>query len=193
MKCSCQSLQLSLCNFGSEKLLGQSDRFARRRFCTQSILWTIVEKGAGVALSHNGGRLFARLVRKLSSQSDYYFGTQNFDILQKRKSPEYILLRKHLEEVKLVVFVQKLNICQNVLNLCTIIVIASNRSNNPFVYSKSLHLYIHRIEEFNNIDGCQPTPFSVTRLGDFLHFGQLFKASGNNYFAQIAYIFRQFV
>ena len=24
------------------------------------------------------------------------------------------------------------------------------------------------------------TPISVTRLGDFLHFGQLFKAFGNN-------------
>ena len=29
---------------------------------------------------------------------------------------------------------------------------------------------------------------SVTRFGDFLHFGQLFKACGNNYFAQIAHI-----
>ena len=28
-----------------------------------------------------------------------------------------------------------------------------------------------------------------TRLGDFLHFGQLFKAAGNNYFAQISHIF----
>jgi len=28
--------------------------------------------------------------------------------------------------------------------------------------------------------------FSVTRLGDLLHFGQLFKACGINYFAQIA-------
>ena len=32
---------------------------------------------------------------------------------------------------------------------------------------------------------------SVTRLGD-LHFGQLFKACGNSYYAQIAHIFRQF-
>ena len=30
---------------------------------------------------------------------------------------------------------------------------------------------------------------SVTRLGDLLHFGQLFKARGNNYFAQIANTF----
>ena len=30
---------------------------------------------------------------------------------------------------------------------------------------------------------------SVTRLGDLIHFGQLFKACDNNYFAQIAYIF----
>ena len=33
---------------------------------------------------------------------------------------------------------------------------------------------------------------SVTRLGDLLHFGQLFKASGNNYFAQIAHILGNF-
>ena len=29
---------------------------------------------------------------------------------------------------------------------------------------------------------------SVTRLGDLLHFEQLFKACGNNYFTQIAHI-----
>ena len=34
---------------------------------------------------------------------------------------------------------------------------------------------------------------SVTRLGDLLHLGQLFKACGNNYFVQIAHIFRQFL
>ena len=32
---------------------------------------------------------------------------------------------------------------------------------------------------------------SVTRFGDFLDFGQLFKAFGNNQFAQISYIPRQ--
>ena len=34
---------------------------------------------------------------------------------------------------------------------------------------------------------------SLTRLGDLLVFGQLFKACGNYYFAQIAHIFRQFL
>ena len=34
---------------------------------------------------------------------------------------------------------------------------------------------------------------SVTRLGDFLHLGQPFKAGGNNYFTQIDYIVRQFL
>ena len=29
---------------------------------------------------------------------------------------------------------------------------------------------------------------SVTRLGDLLYFGQLFKACANNYFAQIAFL-----
>ena len=34
---------------------------------------------------------------------------------------------------------------------------------------------------------------SVTRFGDFLHFGQPFKAGGNNYFTQITLIVRQFL
>ena len=34
---------------------------------------------------------------------------------------------------------------------------------------------------------------SVTRLGDLLHSGKLFKACGNNYFAQIAHILGNFV
>ena len=34
---------------------------------------------------------------------------------------------------------------------------------------------------------------SVTRLGDLLDFGPIFKAFGNNLFAQISYILRQFL
>ena len=34
---------------------------------------------------------------------------------------------------------------------------------------------------------------SVTRLGDLLEFGQIFKAFGNNKFAQISHILRQFL
>ena len=34
---------------------------------------------------------------------------------------------------------------------------------------------------------------SVTRLGNFLHFGQQFKAGGNNYFNQIAHIVSLFL
>ena len=33
---------------------------------------------------------------------------------------------------------------------------------------------------------------SVTRLGDLLHFGQLFKTCGNNYFALITHILGNF-
>ena len=33
--------------------------------------------------------------------------------------------------------------------------------------------------------------FSVTRLGDLLDFGQVFKAFGNHYFAQISHIIGQ--
>ena len=36
-------------------------------------------------------------------------------------------------------------------------------------------------------------PTSVTRLDDLLDFGQFFKASSNNYFAQISHIVRQFL
>ena len=35
-------------------------------------------------------------------------------------------------------------------------------------------------------------PISVTRLGDLRDFGQFFKAFGNNNFAQISHILRQF-
>ena len=34
---------------------------------------------------------------------------------------------------------------------------------------------------------------SVTRLGNLLDFGQLFKAFGNNYFVQISYILTHFL
>ena len=34
---------------------------------------------------------------------------------------------------------------------------------------------------------------SVTRFGDFLHFGQPFKADGNNYFTKITHIVGQFL
>ena len=40
--------------------------------------------------------------------------------------------------------------------------------------------------------GKQHAVSSVTRLGDFLLFGQSFKAGGNNYFTQIAHIVIQF-
>ena len=33
---------------------------------------------------------------------------------------------------------------------------------------------------------------SVTRSGDLLHFGQLFKAGGKNYFAKITHVFGNF-
>ena len=34
---------------------------------------------------------------------------------------------------------------------------------------------------------------TVTILGNLLNFGQLFKALGNNYFAQISHILKQFL
>ena len=43
------------------------------------------------------------------------------------------------------------------------------------------------------IDFTGSLPSSVTRLGDVLDFGQVFKAFGNNKFAQISHILRQFL
>ena len=49
-------------------------------------------------------------------------------------------------------------------------------------------------EEQHQIDVCwENLAYSVTRLGDLLDFGQLFKACGNNKFAQISPIIRQFL
>ena len=46
------------------------------------------------------------------------------------------------------------------------------------------------LQNNNNLTRCSG---SVTRLDDFLHFGQLFKACGNNNFAQMALSIRQFL
>ena len=43
------------------------------------------------------------------------------------------------------------------------------------------------------IDFTGSLPSSVTRLGDVLDFGQVFKAFGNNSLAQIYHILRQFL
>ena len=41
--------------------------------------------------------------------------------------------------------------------------------------------FLSEFDDEPTVPACLPT--SVTRLGDLLHFGQLFKACGNNYFA----------
>ena len=45
----------------------------------------------------------------------------------------------------------------------------------------------------NNLLLCLSFVTIVTRLGNLLDFGQLFKAFGNSYFAQISHILRQFL
>ena len=50
---------------------------------------------------------------------------------------------------------------------------------------------IWQASEHHNLGIDSRVTDSVTRLGDLLHFGPLFKAGGNNYFAQIAHMFRQ--
>ena len=51
---------------------------------------------------------------------------------------------------------------------------------------------ILRCEKMIRFNDINTAGLSVTRLVDLLHFGQLFKACGNNYFAQLALIIRQF-
>ena len=78
---------------------------------------------------------------------------------------------------------------------------------------KGSHLACQITYLFNNKLGCflifllngeviwqaNDSPFSkelsgsVTRFGDLLNFGQVFKAFGNNYFAQISHILWQFL
>ena len=50
--------------------------------------------------------------------------------------------------------------------------------------------YLHNSATYFCTDGHTN---SVTRFGDFSDFGLLFKAFGNNKFAQISYILRQFM
>ena len=100
--------------------------------------------------------------------------------------------------------------------------IVYNKNTYTCTHTHTPHTYIHRymysyshtsldtcFHTHTSIDTCTQTPSlththsctctdtsidtSVTRLGDLLYFGQLFKACGNNYFAQIANIFRQFL
>ena len=47
-------------------------------------------------------------------------------------------------------------------------------------------------KQSSQVNGVFTQASNVTRLGDFLHFGQLFKACCNNYFAQIAHILGNF-
>ena len=58
-----------------------------------------------------------------------------------------------------------------------------------FFFNKSPFLTYFFLVDFNTQKTSDKTsrPTSVTRLGDFLHFGQLFKAFGYNYFAQIIF------
>ena len=61
---------------------------------------------------------------------------------------------------------------------------------NPYLDIVSSEDYLIYLCSFVEVDGCNNISFmtigtSVTRLGNFLCFGQLFKARGNNYFAQI--------
>ena len=46
---------------------------------------------------------------------------------------------------------------------------------------------------FGNLELKFAAVVSVTRLGDLLDFGKLFKAFDNNYFVQISHILRQFL
>ena len=86
---------------------------------------------------------------------------------------------------------QVLNVSRPLLFL---LISAFSSSDKPTLLARSPSLGFTLIPSYNSF----PTSFpnlllipSVTRFGDFLDFGQLFKAFGNNYFAQISYILRQ--
>ena len=72
--------------------------------------------------------------------------------------------------------------------------LATKQVFNFFVYS-SLFCPNNSVIQCDCLVKCVPgnVADSVTRLGDLLDFGQLFKAFGNNYFVQIAHILRQFL
>ena len=59
--------------------------------------------------------------------------------------------------------------------------------------------FVEPVPTFQHLLSCPHSAFtrldsiSVTRLGDLLDFGQVFKAFGNNYFAQISHTLRQFL
>ena len=55
----------------------------------------------------------------------------------------------------------------------------------------TLNIYFHASATCQR--GSKRFIISVTRLGDLLDFGQVFKAYGNNQFAQISHILRQFL
>ena len=67
----------------------------------------------------------------------------------------------------------------------------SNKSPN-LVTLNLCHTIINFFDLWMTLISTFSVPSSVTRLGDLLHFGQLFKASSNNYFAKIAHIFGNF-
>ena len=48
------------------------------------------------------------------------------------------------------------------------------------------------LHSLNSLSNSFSLTISVTRFGNFLHFGQQFKAGVNNYFTQIAHISRNF-
>ena len=50
-----------------------------------------------------------------------------------------------------------------------------------------------KTQPYKSKDDVQQLLNSVTRLGNLLDFGPLFKAFVNNYFARISYILRQFL
>ena len=61
-----------------------------------------------------------------------------------------------------------------------------------------VHFYFIAFDEKHCVEKCvliltRYYYCSVTRLGDLLHFGQLFKDCGNNYYAQMANIYRKFL
>ena len=87
-----------------------------------------------------------------------------------------------------VILLEKL--CNGVLMLLLYCVLFLEKC---FLLFSSSNKFWNSSEWENELEDIFRERFYETRLGDLLHFGQLFKACGNNCFAQINIIFRLFL
>ena len=76
--------------------------------------------------------------------------------------------------------------------LHTYITLTCTHSSNVPIYLSCTYIPSFILKTISSASPTMKLSISVTRLGDLLHVGQLFKASGSNYFTQIAHICMKF-